>query len=107
MGHLDLDAARAEYENQGHTIDLAGRTWHLPAKLPVMIAQHMATGQIEDAISALFTEDDALAVIGGLLNSDDLERIMGLYEMETNTEAIAAVASQSANGTRTKATARR
>lgn len=113
MARLDLDAARAEYDDEDHLVVLAGAEWTLPAKFPVIVAQYMATGQIDKAVSALFSgEGDPVAVVAPLLNDDDLDRIMrDLYGVEPAEGASAAVVTPTTRtnggGGRAKATSRR
>jgi len=111
MGRLDLDARRAEYADERHVVVLADREWELPARFPLMVAQHLQAGQVDKAIVGLFG-DDSLDVLAPLLNDDDLESIMSeLYDLDTDRERVSVKPSvqptSRTNGAAKRAKARR
>lgn len=81
MGTLDLDKRREEY-GEGHVVTLGGETYTLPAKFPVIVAQHLQQGRIDLAVGVLFGTD-AIDVVSPMLNDDDINAILfELYGLE-------------------------
>lgn len=105
MGSLDLDARRAEAELEDHKLTLGGKVYALPAELPLLFADRLAKGEIEDAITILFG-DDAGVEVAPLLTDQDLNAIANdLYGMDSP-ESGASPSSSNRAGRRAKPTSK-
>lgn len=51
---LDLDKRRAEREDVTHKVMLDGDEWELPARLPLVVAEDLAKGQLRSVIAGTF-----------------------------------------------------
>jgi len=99
MTVLDLDARRAE-RGDGHQVTLAGQTWTLPARLPLIVGQYLSAGDVEGAVESLFGKD-AVSTIAPILDDDDLEQITKeLYGLDSD-------AGDKANGNRAQRRAKK
>lgn len=87
MAELNLDARRDEFAKEPNKVTLMGKEWELPAVFPLVVAQYLATGQIDRAVEALF--GDGYEVIVPTFSDEDLNNIMSeLYGMETPTAVV-------------------
>ena len=100
MGRLDLDAQRAEANDEPHEVVLGGREWKLPARFPLVAGQRMQEGAVEEAIAMLFGPD-AVEHLSPLFSTEDLEAIADqLYDLNDRAQRAQAAANTATNGNR-------
>lgn len=51
---LDLDRRRAERDEKPHKVILDGDEWELPSRLPVVVIEDLARGNLRSVVSTLF-----------------------------------------------------
>jgi hypothetical protein len=71
---LNLDAARAEANEEDHVVTLDGQDYTLPARWPVLTTEKLMNGEASAAIALLFGAENVEAV-APLLSVDDLNAI--------------------------------
>jgi hypothetical protein len=96
MTKLNLDAARAEANEEDHVVTLDGHDYTLPARWPVLATERLMNGEATAAVALLFGEDHVDAV-APLLSVDDLnaigEQLYGFSEEAENVAPIRAATS--------------
>lgn len=106
MGVLDLDARRAEANDEPHQLTLGGETYELPARVPLAFVEELSNNRFYEAIALLFGADNAEPVFA-LLSAEDLDVIAkDLYDMGGDGVGKASASSSSSNraGRRSKRT---
>ncbi len=81
---LDLDRYRQEHAGEPHKVTLGGKTYLLPATLPVIVPDLLKRGEIISALECLFG-DDAMTVgkqLGIDAEGGDFLAIFSLYGVD-------------------------
>ena len=84
MARLDLDAYHAEHDGEGHEVTIAGKTYSLPAKVPMLFPEYLSSGRMLEALACLFGEhaEEAGRHLGIDTDGGDLAPILGLYGLD-------------------------
>ncbi len=106
MAELDLDARRAEANLEDHKLTLGGKVYSLPAEMPLLFADRLAKGDLEDAILLLFGDEEG-GEVASLLTDKDLAAIAeDLYGMGDTGNSSASPVSLNRAGRRSKPTSK-
>lgn len=70
MATLNLDKRRDERDDEPHKVTLDGREWKLPARLPLVVAEDLASGRLRAVIAGTFGAEDGEAAREGIEDDD-------------------------------------